>query len=506
MAEMSPNDVVLSVDLGGSGLRAALVSPSGAVRADNAVSLPLPPADRGVSEVDPDVWLHALEEAVAALAQGRSEVFGRIRAICIGGFTRTLVPVDGSGRPIRAAITWRDTRARAEADELAEMTAGLDVGPIDAFHPLARVMWLTRHEPAALGSTAALLEPKDFLNQALTGAPTSDPISMARLVEFPNEAIQHMLWEVAGLDQSKVPAMNAPDQIIGPVRDGLGPPLDRLAGVPVLCGCIDTWMAVLGLGALRHGHGYIISGTSEVVGAFSDRPVAAEGLMTVRWAQQLWQVGGPMQGGADTLAWFREAIDSPTVGRLPLDRRLTGAGAARRNPDPVLFLPYISGERTPLWRSDAHGAFLGIDRNHRSHDLLWAVVEGIALANREILARATAAGVAMPEQIRIGGGVAANDVWCQVKADVLNRPVARVEASRAGLVGAAAAAWTALGHYASLDHAQDAMAKPQQVFAPDLRRTAAYDGLYDAFLALRNATLDRAARLPRLPYLEPPVL
>src|SRR5690606_19793553 len=186
----------------------------------------------------------------------------------------------------------------------------------------------------------------------------------------------------------------------------------------------DTWAAVAGLGALRPGYAYNISGTTEVFGAVGAEPVQAQGLMTVDWGGGHYQIGGPGQNGADTIAWLL-----PLLGRLGEDgmagvaQAMDDLLAAPRDPQPALFLPYLQGERVPYWDPHLRGAFLGLNRRHGPGDLAWAVLEGVAFLNRVVLERAEAALGGKVQEIRFGGGAASNARWCQVKADICERAV-----------------------------------------------------------------------------------
>jgi xylulokinase len=277
-----------------------------------------------------------------------------------------------------------------------------------------------------------------------------------------------------------VPEVLAPTDIVGKVRPDLPGALARLAGVPVLAMATDTWASVLGLGALRQGIAYNLSGTTEVLGLMHGKAAQAEGLVTVDWGQGLHQLGGPSQTGADSLAWL-----SGVIGHTVAD--LADLLAQRRDPQPVLFLPYLQGERVPYWDPALRGAFIGLNRSHGPVDLAFAVLEGVAFLNRIVLERAEQACGVAAQEIRFGGGGAASAVWCQIKADVLNRPVVVVDEAEPGLIGAAIVAFAALGVVADVAEGQSRMVRPRRVFRPDPARVAWYDQLFARFRAAEDA-------------------
>lgn len=491
-AQPSRRGYVLAVDLGGTRFRAALVDDVGGIAHSCFVDSPAGVgAAPGWDEIDADAWWHKLQTLSDRLAAQAGDAFDAIAAIAICGVTRTQVFVDAQGAAIRPAITWRDSRASADLDAwLAPLPADHpERKQINAFHPWARLAWLLHTEPQLAARVRVVLEPKDYLNFRLTGRAASDTVSMARLSAAARSSGQGVdLITALGADPAWVPPLLDPLDVVGPVQAGLAGALARLAGRPVVACSNDTWAAVAGLGALRAGYAYNISGTTEVFGAVGVEPVQAQGLMTVDWGRGNHQIGGPGQNGADTIAWLL-----PLLGRLGAEG-MAGVGDAMdallnapRDPQPALFLPYLQGERVPYWDPQLRGAFVGLNRRHGPGDLAWAVLEGVAFVNRIVLERAEAALGAPVAEIRFGGGAASNPQWCQAKADICERAVVVGQADQPGVVGAAAAAWTALGRYGSFAVAQDALVQTASRYEPRATHADAYRRLYAQFRAAEAA-------------------
>jgi xylulokinase len=474
---------VLCCDLGGSSLRIGVIDEQGRIISQAARALAVPVSPDGRSEVDPQLWWDAFQELVASLAHERPSLLRKVVGISICGMTRTQVLVDDNGHVVRPAITWRDSRAGTEASDLAATSDGES---IDAFHPTARLAWVERHEPEAFLAARFVVEPKDFLALRLTRRPASDQISLARLlaairIEGPLARFRALL-----------PELLQPPDMIDHVHRELPPPLDVLAGCPVFMASNDTWTAVLGLGALRLGLAYNIVGTSEVLGLITNQPATASGLMSVDWGQGLHQIGGPSQNGGDVIPWLVRVCggqEHDPAGSLSL--MLAGP----RHPQPVLFLPFLQGERVPYWDPDLRGAFLGLAKGHGSTDLAWAVLEGTAFAARLVLERAEAATGEPANEIRFGGGGSRSEAWCQVRADAMRRPVVVGSDDEPGLLGCAAVAWTGLGRFASLGEAQEMIANPAKRFEPRINRAEAYDALYDVYKDAVEAGAPIARRL-----------
>lgn len=482
---------VLACDLGGSGLRAGLLDEGGRVLATAKVALAAQVAVGGQAEANPDDWWSALKQAADALAAAEPMAFAATEAIAITAFTRSEVLVGADGQAVRPAFLWRDTRAEATAKALRQRAADHpEAKALNAFHPLARLAWLGEHEPESLRRAACVLEPKDYLNSRLTGRAASDRVSMARLLSATTRhAGSRTLFDVSGVAASLMPAMLEPLEIVGRIEAGLPGALGRLAGKPVITVANDTWTAVVGLGAMRDGFAYNISGTTEVLGLVSAMKAEAAGLLTVDWGRGLTQLGGPSQCGGDTLRWVQDVLSSHEREGRP------------RNAQPLIFLPYLEGERVPHWDPALRGAFIGLSRQHGAHDLAAAALEGIAFLNRSVLEAAEAATGRVATEIRLGGGGARNRAFCDVKASVLGREVVVPEAEEPGLLGAAISAWTALGRFAGLAEAQAGLVKVSRRHVPNAGSKAGHDRLYALFRQAEQAIapLSRALSEARSP-------
>ncbi len=479
MTGRQSDGVVLACDLGGSSFKACLIEASGRMVAQTSLASP-PTDDRdGASEIDPSAWWSALLEACARLAAQAPHAFATLEAVAICGLTRSQVLIGADGNSLRPAFTWKDSRATETAERLADRVAAEhpERRQLNAYHPLARLVWMKENEPAIFNRLAHVLEPKDYLNFRLTGRRASDPISMARLLACKQVDGIDSLLSAAGVPDHVLPPLLDPCDKVGTIIDGLPPPFDGLRGLPVFCCSNDTWAGVVGLGALRQGMAYNISGTTEVFGVMSREPSWAEGLLTVDWGA-ISQLGGPSLSGADSVPWLLSLLgrDDQAVADA-----VAGLLAHPRQPQPLLFLPYLQGERVPHWDPSLRGSFIGLGRQHGPVDLLWAVMEGVAFLNREVLARAESAHGWPVSCIRFGGGAALNAAWCQIKADICGRPVEVCAASEPGVLGAAAVAWTGLGRFASLTEAQDQLVRVKHRYEPDPTKTESYSTLFGLF-------------------------
>jgi len=463
-----PPRTVLAADLGASSLKMALIDENGAIlgqaRRALATSSPAP----GHREQDAGAWWRAYLELAGELTSASARAPDAV--VCTGG-TRTEVLVGAGNIPLRPAIMWDDSRAVDPARSLAR-EHDAPGNPVTAYHPAARLAWLAEHEAELVAGARAVLQPKDYLVARLAGATLTDAISAWMLLDEHGH-LREELVAASGFPRALLPPVAPPETVAGEVLPGAGVP-PAVVGAPVVCASMDTWCAALALGAWRAGAAYDLSGTSEVVGVIHATRSFREGLLTVPWGRGLWHLGGPSQCGGGTVEWARTVLG---LGPGDLDELLAETTISAHSP---LFIPYLDGERTPLWNPALTGSWQALRTAHGPADLLGAVVEGIAFHARTILERA-ASGATPVLPVAVGGGLARSRHWCRVRADVFGRPVARITTAEPGLTGAAMLAATALGWHDDLAAAAERMAAPADVFEPGGGRAALIEARYTRF-------------------------
>jgi len=494
------NEFILSIDLGAGSLRAGALRVDGSLFAAATASLTIEEPQPGWAEIDPERWWQALQ-TVAGRVLRKVPRSGKILGVCLSGLTRSQVLLDREGKILGPAILFRDRRAEAEARDVARhLPTDNPAEAITPFHPLARLAWLARRQPAMFAELSTVLEPKDFLNYRLTGLAAGDSVTYSRLDA--HEPLPRGLpaWIERCLDLLR-PRLTAPWQLLGTIKPQ-DAPLARLGGVKLFSGSMDSWAAAVGSGAVRPGQAFDIAGTSEVVGLLTRRRLTVPGLVSLRWSESAHQIGGPTQAGADCALWCHSAFR--LRGRMA--QAVERVGKRLPAADRPIFLPYLAGERTPVWRSDVRGAFHNLGRATGPDDFLWSVMEGVAMAARDILDRAVAGTDERAEELRVSGGGARSDAWCQMKADVLGLPVLRSTEQETGVVGAAIAAAVGLQLYPNLTEAAAAMVKIGRRFEPRASlagfytdRAAQYRRVKQAALALADATRDEPPRKGETP-------
>jgi xylulokinase len=476
-------ELVVGVDLGTTALKGGLFDLDGNLLGVAESRYPILRPRPGQAEHDPAVWLTALEEVLMALderARGRD-----VAALGICSQVNTHVVVDARGEPLRPAILWQDQRCAKIAGELNDrlaMSAPATAGRF-SFAPsfaVPRAEWLRREEPELWERTRYVLSPKDFLTMRLCrlDAPRSDSVGSFDLVDDAGAYDSDLLDLVDGLAE-RLPALERFDAKVGTVerRD-----LPLVAGAVVVAGTMDAWANLYGSGVVEHGQAMEVAGTSEILGVLSRERHPTSGVVSFFAVDGHHLHAGPTQAGGAALAWFAHV-----VGR-PLEDVLASAASVGAGADASIFLPHLLGERAPLWDSEVRGGFLGLGSDHSFAHLSRAVLEGVAYSARHLLEELQKAAGVEPAELRASGGGSQSDLWCQIKADVLARPIARVAVPQSGCLGGALLAAVGAGLVDGLAEAATGAVRIERMFEPGADRER-YDELYpvyrDLYVALR---------------------
>jgi xylulokinase len=466
---------ILAIDIGTSEAKGGLISGDGRLLATarRAYRMDLDPA-AGRAEQDPESWWRALTDVTRELAE-----HGPIAAVCCVGQAPTLVAADARGRPTRPAITWMDSRAMTDARALEAATgvAGWALGVLPA------AKWVEQNEPAIASGIDWYLNSWEWVAMRLTSLP-------ARTQSPGQEAISAQEATKAGLAGNRLPpVVNAGSQV-GTLTATSAAELGLSAGIPVQAGTVDSFASFHGAGLIDAGDAIDTGGTSGGLAVYWDAAVAVPGA----WVAPAplpgrWIAGGAMTATGKALDWF-----AGVAGEMDASRLIRAAASIEPGALGLLFLPYLAGERSPIWDPLARGAFVGLTLSHGAPHLARAIMEGAAFALRHVAVPILAAGLRIDE-LRVTGGTASHGAWNQVKADVLGVNVAVPEVIDAALVGAAILAATGLGWYSDTEAAIRAMVRFDHRCEPNPANRRVYDALFDAYTELWPAIAPTVHRL-----------
>jgi xylulokinase len=481
-------DCFLGVDLGTTrtkvGLFASDGTPLGFGRAAHAMAVD--PVS-GLAEQDAGAWWTCLAVATRDAmdaAEGRLGARPEPAAICVAAHGPSLVAVDADGIPVRRALMWLDTRATHERDELEAATGlrGWSLGVLPA------ALWLERHEPDVASRARWYGNAWEAMALRLSGTAATTFVRGGAPV--PREAAR-----TAGLHEDKV----APELETGTLLGGLtGPAASHLGlrgGTPVVAGLVDAFASFHGARMLRVGDAIDVGGAAGGFGVYADRPVTvAGGFTTPAPMPGLSSVGAAMAATGAALDWFHTSVLGGTV---PIEQLLAEAAGMAPGADGLVFLPYLAGERSPLWDPQARGAFVGLTLRHERAHMTRAILEAAALAIRHVARPMLDAGLSV-RAMRACGGPAGDDGWNQIKADVTGFTVEVPRVRETAAMGAAIVAAVGVGAHPDLSSAIQAMTAIDRTFQPDPDRAAVYDLVFEAYVELWPAIAPvlRAAAAP----------
>ena len=491
--------VVLGLDVSTTATKAVILDETGAVRTSAAVEYPFETPHPRWSEQDPNVWWNA---AVGAIRTALGDLRGdEVEAVGLTGQMHGLVALDAEDRVLRPAILWNDQRTEAECDEIRD-AIGRDrlirVTGNDALPGFTapKLLWVRRHEPDVWSRIAHVLLPKDLVRLRLTGDHAVDRADGAGtlLFELAKRDWSSEVVAALGIDPSWLPPTYEGPDVTGSVSQGAARATGLRAGTPVVAGGGDQSAAAVGVGAVEPGVVSLSLGTSGVVFTTTDGPVIdPEGRLHAfcHCVPDRWHVMGVMLSAAGSLRWFRDAF-APDIGYPGL---VEEAAAVPAGSDGLLFLPYLTGERTPHPDPAARGAFVGLTVHHGRPHLTRAVLEGVAFGLRDSLELTKGLGVPVSEPIRATGGGSKSPVWRRILADVLQVPVATTSTSEGAAQGAAMLAAVGLGWFESVDEACRDLVKLDDVIGPS-PDTDLYEDAYARYRALYPALAPTFHSLP----------
>jgi xylulokinase len=417
----------------------------------------------------------------AALAAARASTGLRaedVLAICADGHGPTLVAAAADGAPL-ASLAWSDGRARAAADELVAAT-GLGSWAVSI---LPAALWLERHDADAAAEARWYLNSWEWLALRLSGEARRTRSAGQALVDPLSAPVARLL------DPARTPPTVDAGTIVGELTRDASAALGLRAGTPVVAGLNDAFASCLGVGLLESGDAYDAGGSAGGFAVYTDRPVEVPGAFAgAAPIPDRWYVGAVMAATGRSLDWFA------SVAGVSSAALLDEAAAVPPGADGLVFLPYLAGERSPVWDPRARGAFVGLTLRHGRPQMARAVVESAALALRHVSEPIVSAGVRVAE-MRVAGRPASNDAWNRIKCDVTRFPVAVPAVRESAVLGAAILAAIGVGREPDLPTAVRAMVRIADRLAPDPAVRALYDRLYEVYCSLGPRLADASHEL-----------
>jgi len=484
-----PDDLILAHDIGTSGTKSSVVGFDGAIADSQSTPHQTYTDLPGQAEQDPSDWWSGVCRNTRALMERHPEFRTRIAGIGLSGHMLGCLPIDAEGKPLRRCMIHADRRATAESEHVKNTLGAAEVyrttgNIVDARSSLCKALWLKRHEPEVYARTERFIQSKDFIVGCMTGSFDSTDFSdasHAQWLDIRRRRYADDLFSALGLDVARLPELHRATDVVGKVSEASAAAMGVPAGIPVVAGGGDGACATVGAGCVRPGDTYCCIGTAAWIAS-----VAAEALPDPKMRVfnvlaldgESCAVYGTVQSAGHSLAWAMELLGEDDFSRL--DSLLAGAPAGS---DGLIFLPYLEGERSPIWDTTARGVFFGITTAHGREHFLRATVEGVSFALRSVLAAIRERGPIPALRLIGGGGQSA--VWQQMLADICDVEIQclSTRSEDATSLGAAIAAAVGVGAFDSMADGCRLVAI-EQSRAPDAALRERYDRRFALYASL----------------------
>jgi sugar (pentulose or hexulose) kinase len=472
-------DTILGIDVGTSSLKAFLFNDQLKPLADSRVEYPTRYPAPGRAEQDPETWYGALTRAVRDLLDKSNQPPGRVAGMAIAGMSSLALPVDNQGQALAPGMIWLDRRARVQSDFIHqhchERLLTISGNRSDPSNFAPKVMWLRDNEPEIYHKSRYFLHCNAYLVHKLTGVFSLDISQggLTQLCDIRTGEYSDELIKACGLAGDKFPGIYNCNELVGTVSRTAAAETGLTEGTPVVAGCMDNVAAILGLKLLKSGEAYISAGTATNIGVVLDAPVFdGRGLLYRHGVQGKWLLNGGVDYGSAGLNWFRNLLetDFETLTKLASE---TVPGRY-----PLLFLPYMTAQRAPLWNEDVSGAWIGLTPKADRKHMVKSIMEGAALGARhafsELIGR-------LPESLSLTGGPTVNPQWVQIFCNATASKIVSRSDADVTCLGAAVLAGVGVSLFPSFEAAMDRAPQGKR-YDPEPEQISYYNELYDLYL------------------------
>ncbi|MBI4556074.1 MAG: xylulokinase [Candidatus Hydrogenedentes bacterium] len=494
--------LVVGVDVGTSGTKALAIDERGKVVASATVEYPLLSPKPSWAEQTPSDWKRATLEALSRLAHSPGVKAADIKGLGLTGQMHGSVFLDKDHNVLRNAILWCDQRTAKQCDDItskvgAQRLIEMVCNPALTGFTAPKILWLRENEPKVYERVRRVLLPKDYIRYELTGEFATDvaDASGTLLFDVKNRAWHKELMSLLDVPLDFMPRAYEGPEVTGQLSSEAAQATGIPKSIPVIAGGGDQAAGGVGCGIVKSGVISATVGTSGVVFAFADRvSLDPEGRVHTfcHSVPGKWHVMGVVLSAGGSLRWFRDTLCqaektvAAETGADPYEYITAAAGQVAPSAEGLIFLPYLTGERTPHKDPFAKGAFVGLSLRHTRAHMARAVLEGVAFAMRDSLEIMRGMGVSI-EQVRASGGGARSTLWRQIQADVNKAPLVMINVDEGPAYGAALLATVATGMYGSVEEACAATIRVVDSCEPDVARAPSYDPWFAEYQACYRA-------------------
>jgi xylulokinase len=486
---------MLGLDVGTSGAKAVLIAADGSVLATATEEYSLSTPQPLWSEQDPEDWWRGSQAALQRVVDESGVPSAEIVGLGLTGQMHGAVFLDQHDAVIRPAMLWNDGRTQAQCDAItaqvgAERLIAIAGNPALTGFQAPKVLWLREHEPQHYAHVRRLLLPKDYIRLQLTGEYASDASDAAGTLLLDLQARD---WSDPILDALEIPRAWLPrvyegPEVTGHLRPEVAASLGLPAGLPVVAGGGDNAAAAIGTGIIAEGAISASIGTSGVLFAHSDTiRLDPQGRLHsfCHAAPGAYHLMAVTLSAGGSFQWLRNTLRAIDPA-LSYDHMVALAQQTPPGAEGLLFLPYLSGERTPHRDPLARGALIGLTQRHTLGHIARAVMEGVVFSLRDGQSIMAELGLPLTEVRAIGGG-ARSMIWRQMQADILGTPIVTMRAEEGPAFGAALLAGVGAGLYPDVSAAVAAAVATSATIMPQSEAQHVYAELYPRYHQLYDA-------------------
>ncbi|WP_211344426.1 gluconokinase [Paenibacillus lentus] len=494
MAKLS---YMIGIDIGTTSTKAVLFEENGKIIASANEGYPLYTPTTDVAEQDPEEIFEAVISTVKQVMRKSGADPECVILVSFSAAMHSVIPVDQDGKPIMRCLTWADNRSVEWANRLKNELNGHDIylrtgTPIHPMSPLTKLMWLRHDIPENFSKAHKFISIKEFVFHKLFQQYIVD-YSIASATGLFN--LQQLDWDSEALTLTGI----TPDQLselvptthtIQGLNERYAQEMGLLPSTPFVIGASDGVLSNLGVDAIDPGVVAVTIGTSGAIRTVVDQPVfdPKGRIFCYALTDKHWVIGGPVNNGGVIFRWVRDqfaASEVETANRLgisPYDVLTRIAERVNPGSDGLLFHPFLSGERAPLWNSDARGSFFGLTLNHQKEHMIRAVLEGV-IYNLYTVLLAMEEQIGQPHKIQATGGFARSPLWRQMMADIFDQKVIIPESIESSCLGAAILGLYALGKIDSFEVVKKMIGETYE-HAPNKESAAIYKELLPIYIRI----------------------
>lgn len=499
-------EYMLGVDIGTTSTKAVLFTTKGEVIGQTNVGYPLHTPNRSTAEQDPEEIFDAVLESIRLITKRHPSMPPKF--VAFSSAMHSLIAMDAQHQPLTACITWADSRSEAWSNKIKEQY-GLSIyhrtgTPIHPMSPLSKISWLVEDRPELHAQTKKYVGIKEFVFQRLFGTYVIDH-SLASATGLFN--IHELGWDTGALHVAGIDASYLSEPVPTTTScTGLNIDYARQMGLsvdtPFLVGASDGVLSNLGVNAIRKGEIAITIGTSGAIRTIIDRPQTDEKGRTFCYAltEDHWVIGGPVNNGGMVLRWIRDELASAeveTAKRLGIDPYAVLTKIAERvrpGSDGLLFHPYLSGERAPLWNPDVSGSFFGLTLSHKKEHMIRAALEGVIYNLYTVFLALVECMDGPVTRIQATGGFARSEVWRQMMADIFESEVVIPESFESSCLGACILGLYATGEIDSFEVVSEMIGETHR-HVPNEEAMHEYRQLLPIFISLARTLSEDHKRI-----------